>query len=182
MMTVAKKISLSSIAIGILVVLNLALISVILLPRISDDTPPMRRDGRLNELFSEKLSFSAEQKEALTTLNTKHRERMSALQPKISQKRAELFDLIRQENVDPKEIEQLTAEMGAIISELEASNYLFFSSIRALCNDTQKQDFDLIVQEIRNRRNLDNGPNRSRRFQRGDTPRPRRGQGPPPGN
>lgn len=144
----------TSFAIAALIILNLVLIGLIIAPKAfkSNDRPSPDKRGNLTELISKKLSFTSEQKEQLKALDSEHREKMSRLQPALNQKRRQLFDLVKKDGDQTEEVQKVSSEMGRIVSELEYTNFHFFSSIRSLCTEEQKTGFDVILKEIGNRR------------------------------
>ncbi|MEQ9264797.1 MAG: Spy/CpxP family protein refolding chaperone [Balneolaceae bacterium] len=174
-----KQKTFTSIAIAVLVILNIGLVTFIMYPKFDNDRH-RGSDGRgsnLIEFISTELNFSDDQKAQLTTLAQAHRARVKDLQPLVDQKRRELFGLMKQDKDDTVDALALAKELGEAVAEIESSNFTFFYSIRALCTDDQKENFDELLEKIGNRRGGRSQQMRGKQIQ-GDRPDGSDGPGP----
>lgn len=177
-----KQKTFTTIAIGVLIILNIGLVSFIMYPKLDKDRQrgSEGRGSNLIEFISTELNFSEDQKAQLTTLAQAHRAKIQDLQPLVDQKREQMFGLMRQGKNDTVEALALAKELGEAVAEIEANNYTFFYSIRALCADDQKGNFDELLKKIGNRRGGRSQQQMRGKQMQGDRPEGPGGPGDPP--
>lgn len=150
-MNIFEKHRFSAFAIGLLVLMNLALIAFIAFPHVtSTDNRFKERLGK--DFISNKLNFSDEQKSQMLKLRQLHRSEMRDLEREVNQKRQELFNLIKSGNYSEEQIQVITSEIGIAVAEIEKSSFKHFNDIRALCTPEQRVIFDELLLEIAKRK------------------------------
>ena len=150
-MNIFEKHRFSAFAIGLLVIMNLALIAFIAFPYVtSTDNRFKERLGK--DFISNKLNFSDEQKSQMFELRQLHRSEIRNLQREVNQKRQELFNLMKADDHSEEQIQIITDEIGMAVAEIEKSTFKHFSSIRALCTPEQLVIFDELLLEIAKRK------------------------------
>lgn len=179
-----KEQTFASIAIGVLVILNIGLVSFIMYPKYDNDRQRGHegKGSNLIEFISTELNFSEDQRAQLTELAKAHRSRIQNLQPLVDQKREQMFNLMKQGKDDTTEALTLAEEIGTAVAEIESNNYTFFYSIRALCTDDQKGNFDELLKKIGTRRGGRSQQQMRGKQIQGDGPEGPGGPPPPRGN
>ncbi len=161
-----NALSWKNIVIAILVVLNIAALSTIWLkgskaidqvqieqehhrPKGPEHRPGMKPPGPLDRVFRQELNFSEEQLKQFRTIKEAHLERTKALHDNNKKLKEALFKLVSSE--DDAKAEEIVEEMGQNQQLIEKETYDHFKSIRAICDDKQKEKFDVIINEISER-------------------------------
>lgn len=149
-------------SIGILIILNIALLSTMFLrgrhhgpPMMGDNCHPqhwkhgkgMMHGNHPPQIFEELLDLNENQKQAFDKEMTQHMEKNKALfQEKMKLKKSLLKSLQGASNVKEKDalIDQIAQDEKA----LSNSEYQHFSTLRGLLDDKQKEEFDTIISRM----------------------------------
>jgi Spy/CpxP family protein refolding chaperone len=99
--------------------------------------------------LTEQLSFSEVQKDQFFELDKVHRQKMRAMDVELNNLRELLFNSFDEQNIS---VETLTMKMGEIETEKNRELFSFFSEVRKLCTEDQKEKFDQIIQEVLKKR------------------------------
>ncbi len=160
-MNFLKENKFAAITITLLVILNIALLSVFALPTLMH--APHEKDFKPGSFIVDKIGFDQDQRNYYFSLQESHRERMNDLQSQINTKRKELFDLLRIEGDHTVMVDSITAEIGSLSSETEHTTYKHFASIRAICTPEQLEKLDNILNEAMRKRGSRNENSRQQR-------------------
>ena len=111
--------------------------------------PIMGPDGEGPRRWMEQqLGFTPEQVKEFGVLIEDHRYSMFALRDSIAEKREELSELLMTDSASTESGNKLSAEIGALQSQLEMVNFNHFVKLRAMCTVEQKPKFDSIIIEV----------------------------------
>lgn len=132
---------------------------------------PQPKDN-IGDFFAKELHFTEKQKEEYKALREEHREQRKSLRAKNKEKHDAFFDLLKKSTVDSVTIKKAVTELLIIREKEELGTFSHFQKVRAICDETQKEKFDKIINEAA-RMMTPKGP-------RGVQEPPRREDGPPP--
>lgn len=152
------------IVVVLLLLLNISTISFMWLHR-----PP--KNDAVGDFFTKELQFTAKQKEQFEALKQEHRNQVEALREENKEMHDAYFDLLKNPSVDATTVKKAAAEISKIEEKKELALFYHFQKVRAICNDSQKQKFDKIINEAA--KMMAAKP-------RGGEGRPMHGDGPPP--
>ncbi|MGZ3885129.1 MAG: periplasmic heavy metal sensor [Bacteroidia bacterium] len=157
----------------LLVILNIALLSFMLLRPDRGPTPEHRGhapgpppEGPARFII-EQLGFSKEQEAKFMKLKQAHRDSIDAIQEQGRRLRHEFFENLKRDTSNAAATEQFAKQIAANQQRIELVTYRHFEEVRKLCDPKQKQIFNDIIQEVLMRMAPHHKP-------------PGREQGPPP--
>ena len=152
-----KKETLLTIAVLILIVLNVALLVVFNVnqgrppfapPLPKHNFPPENTPGP-GKVIVERLNLDKAQRNEFLKLKQKHLEKVQAIQEKSRMLHDELFDLLKEPQIDTAREQEIIDLLGDNRKELEQAIFDHFSAIKSLCNtDEQKKLFDSFIGEL----------------------------------
>tara|TARA_R110002096_G_scaffold434442_2_gene655984 strand:+ start:8245 stop:8754 length:510 start_codon:yes stop_codon:yes gene_type:complete len=161
-MNFLKENKFAAITITLLVILNIALLSVFALPKLMHDS--RGKDYKPGSFMADKVGLNQTQMAQYFSLQETHREKMDDLQSQINTKRKELFDLLKIEGNHTELVDSITSQIGTLSAETEETTYKHFASIRAICTPEQLVKLDNILKEAMRKRGFreDNNPRQQR--------------------
>ena len=133
---------------GIIITANIVTLAMLWIHRggheEKNDNP---RGPKLFEYLSSELSLSKQQQEAYRDLRNEHREGSRQLQDSIRHAKDELFDLLKQNNLQEEAIMQQSNKAASLGAKLDTLTFHHFQKLRALCNPDQQKKFDGVIRD-----------------------------------
>lgn len=178
-----KKETLLTIAVLVLIVLNITLLVVFYF---NQGRPPFMPPGQMGNMptgtgmgpgrvIIDRLKLDESQQKEFAKLRQQHQDKVQAIQQESRKLQDELFDLLKEPQQDPAKVSAIINSMGDNRKQLEQAIFDHFSSIKALCKaDEQKKMFNEFIDEL----GETIGP--PMQMHRGGPPWQRDRQGPPP--
>lgn len=100
------------------------------------------------EFIITKLDLNEEQQKVFEQLREEHFEEMKKLQANISNEKEAMYNMLKSENPDTTLTFIHIAKVMQNEERLERITFEHFRKVRAICNDEQKQHFDVILDQI----------------------------------
>jgi periplasmic protein CpxP/Spy len=138
-------------AVAGLFLLNLGLIGWIALGS-RGGGPPRRID------FAGELKFDETQRQRFDRLITQHFAEVTPLRDSIDQLKADLLVATQTPDISPGQVRWLADELARNVARNEATTYLHFRDVRALCHPDQLPGFDRLLEENLRRKGPPKGP------------------------
>jgi periplasmic protein CpxP/Spy len=143
------RIKILSIAVVVLVLLNITTIASIW-PYIDlgnfTFSPPSPQTPR--EFIIDKLNLDAEQQRVFEALRQEHFEEMKQLQVQIAEEKQAMYNQLRSDVPDTSATYNHISSLMQKEERLEHITMEHFRKVRAICNDEQKQHFDVIIDKV----------------------------------
>lgn len=95
-----------------------------------------------------KLQFDEEQQEQFELLRKEHFDQIGGLLTDIQNEKGEMYDLLKSSNPDTALTYAHIAQIMQREERLERITFEHFRKVRAICNDEQKQHFDVIIDQV----------------------------------
>jgi hypothetical protein len=105
---------------------------------------PPQHDGKM--FLAEELKFSPEQAEKFAQLRDKHFTATRKLIDDMHKSMVDMMEQVKTKEGDAK-AEEYASKTSAIQKELQLLSYKHFKSIREICDDKQKEKFDIIMKD-----------------------------------
>jgi periplasmic protein CpxP/Spy len=102
-------------------------------------------DGKM--FLAEELKFTPEQNEKFAKLRDEHFTSSRKLIEEMQKSMDDMMELLKTKDGDTK-AEEYAAKTSAIQKELQLSAYKHFKNIRDICDDKQKEKFDVLIKDI----------------------------------
>jgi hypothetical protein len=134
----------------VLVTLNLITIGFLWMykfkehPQIQQPPPPPA--GKI--MLEQELRFSKEQAEKFDKLRIEHSTSARKIVDDIAMLKENLFETIKENGGDDSKATKIADEIGNKQKELDLITYNHFKDIRNLCDERQRERFDLILKDI----------------------------------
>ncbi|MCX6163901.1 MAG: hypothetical protein NTU73_03405 [Ignavibacteriae bacterium] len=106
--------------------------------------PPFR-DGKM--FLAEELKFTTEQNEKFAKLRDEHFTSSRKLIEEMHKSMDDMMEQLKSKDGDAK-AEEYAVKTSAIQKELQLIAYRHFKSIRDICDEKQKEKFDVILKDI----------------------------------
>lgn len=103
--------------------------------------------GPVFEFLTRELNLDAAQQETYRTLRNEHQQAIRPLQDSIREAKDEFFGLLQQPLVTDTMIQEFSARIGMLEQRRDVVTLLHFQKLRAICNATQKKQFDDVIRE-----------------------------------
>jgi protein CpxP len=113
--------------------------------RLMPPPPPSPKDFIIN-----KLGLDDEQQKVFEELRNEHFTQMSNLREEIKSEKSELYDLLKNPQIDTNATYKHFASIMSKEERLERITFEHFRKLRNVCNDEQKQHFDVIIDKVLN--------------------------------
>ncbi|GAB4093440.1 hypothetical protein [Flaviaesturariibacter terrae] len=137
-----------AIAITVLLLLNIGLMATIWLQkeksRDADTTEGPQRGGP-GALLVRELGFDSLQRLRFDSLRNDHHSRVEGYRNQMRDLKERFFAGIRRN--EPAS-DSIAAAIGSLQGQIDRSTYDHFRLVRALCNDSQKEKFDRIINRV----------------------------------
>jgi periplasmic protein CpxP/Spy len=146
--------------IGALFLMNVGIILWILLPP-GRHPPPAHR-----LLLERELAFDEKQQATYRTQREAHFEQTGAIRQEVQALRQQLYEQLKETQLDEKRIQTLTDQIGEKTAEMDRITFRHLREVRQLCTSAQQARFDQVIDRVIDQINQ-TGP-------------PRRRPGPPP--
>ncbi|HEY5123268.1 MAG TPA: hypothetical protein VIK14_05980 [Ignavibacteria bacterium] len=108
--------------------------------------PPPPPAGKI--LLEQELRFSKEQAEKFDKLRNEHSTSARKIVDDIAMLKENLFETIKENGGDDSKATKIADEIGNRQKELDLITYNHFKDIRNLCDEKQRERFDLILKDI----------------------------------
>jgi protein CpxP len=143
------KVKLLTTMVVLLLLINIATIASIwklIDPKNLSLMPPPPPSAK--EFIISKLNLDEEQQKVFDELRKEHFEQMQTLQVNIRTEKDALYDLLKSPEPDTVQTYLHIARVMQNEERLEKITFEHFRKVRAICNDEQKQHFDIIIDQI----------------------------------
>ena len=110
--------------------------------------PPPMRNERVADFLVHELQLDSTQRIAYQQLVNTHRKDVQEIREKTRTSKEAFFELLKKENVSEAEIKNAAANASAAQQEIDLLTFHHFQKVRALCNESQKEKFDDIIQDV----------------------------------
>lgn len=144
-------------SLGLLVLLNLALLTTVWLTRLKPQPRPDKpgiggREREIVQQFMEaKLGLSPDQRGTMARLRDEHFARTDALRRQINLLRRRIVEEVIAAAPDRNKVAKLAAELGERQAATEMLTYDHFAALFALCQPGQKENFRAMVADLLDR-------------------------------
>ena len=146
-----KEKKFATIAIIILVVLNITTITLLWLGRPSHYRPPqIPREKVMFDFIAHELNFNPVQREAFKQQERKFMFDTRSVHFKIDSLQQQLYNTIYEERTDKHYLDSLTNEIGSLETELNKVTYDHLVQIKSLCDEGQQQRYKTLLNELLN--------------------------------
>jgi len=136
-----------TIAVVILVVMNIATLSFIWISENSEHHHRKKKKRPdVERYLSRKLDLSAEQAEAFKTAREKHFEHTDDLMRSLRDDRQMLSQMLS--NTDTARQNEMMLRIAEKNAELERLNFIHLQNLRSICTVEQKQKFDSVIFKV----------------------------------
>ncbi len=147
-----KKETLLTIAVLVLIVLNVTLLVVFYVNQGRHpfmQLPPRGNEPGPGKVIIERLKLDNEQKKEFGKLKQEHQQKVRAIQEESRRLQDELFGLLKEPQQDSAKVRAIIDSIGNNRKELEQALFSHFASIKALCKtDEQKKLFDDFIDDL----------------------------------
>jgi hypothetical protein len=134
----------------VLVTLNLITIGFLWMYKFKEHRqilqPPPPPAGKI--MLEQELRFSKEQAEKFDKLRIEHSTSARKIVDEIAMLKENLFETIKEYGGDDSKATKIADEIGNKQKELDLITYNHFKDIRNLCDERQRERFDLILKDI----------------------------------
>lgn len=107
--------------------------------------------GQVFEFLSKELKLDKQQLEAYKKLRDEHQQARRDIQDSIRRAKDEFFALLKNPDVSDSLINAYNRKAAEANQRLDEITFKHFQKLRAICNKTQQQTFDSIIQEALHR-------------------------------
>ncbi|MBS1534651.1 MAG: periplasmic heavy metal sensor [Bacteroidetes bacterium] len=144
-----NKVKLLSWLVGILVLLNVAILFFVVgRPPMFPNGPHLPEHGGPKRLIIEKLHFDQIQKQAYEKLIRAHRSKIDSLDREIRFCKNELYGLLQDNPTDAVAKNKLIAKLGQLQTQIEQTHFEHFADIKKLCHPDQISDYNALTTEL----------------------------------
>jgi hypothetical protein len=145
-----SKERLLAVLVGVLVVLNVATVTMLLMGEHRPPGPPPPPGppggGGPKGVIIERLHFDADQIKAYDALIEEHRAQIREKDEAMMTARRELYASLASPTL--LQTDSLLATIAAVQRDVEGVNYAHFGHVRALCHPDQLADFDALATDL----------------------------------
>jgi len=113
-----------------------------------DEFREKRRGNRFDHFIKDELNFNEEQFSKFLDLREKNKEEQHSIVRKLSQKREEMMKELSAQNPDTTKLKQIAKEIGTLHEELKKGTIKHFIRVKAICNPSQKEVFNELIQKM----------------------------------
>ena len=131
----------------VLVLLNLTTLATIWFRKSPQQLDADRREGPKNFII-QKLHFNEKQIEEFSALVDEHRTQMQELREQIAESKEQFYDQLKSDAPDTAMAYQQIASITQFEEQAERITFNHFKKVRAICSSEQKQEFDVVINEI----------------------------------
>lgn len=141
------KIKLLTVAVILLLLLNLSTIGYLIFSRQNDQGKPRNRPEP-REIIIRKLHFNNDQQQKYDQLISWHRATISGLEQQIRQAKNRLYLQLLKIEVDNETKDSLVLVLGNYQQQIETTHFKHFNDIKRLCRPDQLEDFYNLTSEL----------------------------------
>ena len=125
-----------------------------------DDGYEKRRGNRFDHFIKDELNFDEDQYSKFLDLREKNKEKQHNIVRKLSQKRKEMMSELSAENPDTTKLKQIAKQIGELHEELKKGTINHFIQVKAICNPSQKEKFNELIQKMEKHKGRPHRPDR----------------------
>jgi periplasmic protein CpxP/Spy len=137
-----------TIIIVILVLLNIGTLGYLLLPKNTNQPPPLRGRGGPGAFIIKQLEFTPEQQQQFKVLRNDHHSQMVALSDSLCTVRDDYFNGLKTSTPDTALANLQAVNIARIEARMHQITFSHFIDVRKLCNPHQQELFDKFINEI----------------------------------
>lgn len=118
----------------------------------------LRRDRKHGpkQFIINQLQLTKEQQIVFESLKDEHFNEMIRIRKEIKASKSALYDLLKEMETDSIKYNQLMSDIIRCEARLEKITFMHFKKLRAICNPSQQQQFDIIIDKVMER--MSHGP------------------------
>lgn len=109
--------------------------------------PPPDRSPAF-EFVVKELSMDEHQQKKYKALRDEHHQQQKPLGELLAKAKDDYFSLLKDSTVSDSILLQQSSRQMAVMQQIELINFRHFQKVRSICNATQQQKFDSIIQEV----------------------------------
>ncbi len=144
-----KEKKFATVAISILVILNITTITLLWLGRPSHHRPPqLPREKILFDFIAHELELNPVQRVTFENNEKKFMDETRAMHFKIDSVKQLLYNTIYEENTDQLKVDSLSAIIGNLETEINLLTYNRLVEIKSLCDDNQQLKYKILLKDI----------------------------------
>jgi len=141
-----------SVAVILLLIANIALVTVLVLSKNKDAKPGPRESGKAAfEKFVKDLNLNEAQKKQYDSLRDAHMARIRPLFDTIRMSRQALFSMMKDENINDSMVKFYTGRIADKQTQADTLTLNHFHLVRTLFNGEQQKKYDDFVQKMMQR-------------------------------
>jgi len=143
------KSRLLSIVVIVLLIANIAALTIFWLKRVEKKMPPQSKHqaGGPFAFLVKELDFDSVQTMAYKNIRDEHQKDVEGYRSAIRKAKDDLFALLKEPNTNENSLQNALNNVGEKEKIFDKVVFLHFQKVRALCTETQKKKFDEIIQE-----------------------------------
>lgn len=136
--------------VAILLITNIATLSIYWLKKPSHDGPPQpgRREKRMGQFMVDQLKFDQQQEAAYWKLRDSMITTQRPVMDSMRSAKKSFFDLLNQSGLNDSTLYSRSNEIADLQKRLDLATFRHFQKVRAICRPDQLQKFDTVIQEI----------------------------------
>lgn len=138
-----KQMKAAALIVGLLILLNIALIMRISFQRNLE--PPRGRNQDAKGILVKELSLNSSQVKSFDSLRAIHFREIGVLQQEMRLLKDSFFNNLHDQSASP---DSIAVAIGQVQSKIEIATYRHFAAVRNLCSPEQQQKFDNIIHDI----------------------------------
>lgn len=132
----------------LLVIANVASISIFWFGRIKDPERPMMPGVGPRDYIVKELGFNTEQQKKYTEMVKSHHENAQKFQDSIRQAKDVFFSLLKDPAVTETTKQNAAAAVSRQSEKLDLLTFQHFQDVRKICTEDQKKKFDSIIHQV----------------------------------
>lgn len=105
-------------------------------------------NGGPAQFIIKELNLSTSQQEQYLALVREHQNGSKPIKDEIRTAKENFFDLLKKPNVSNTETQTAAKKVSELTEKLDLFTFNHFASLRAICNEKQKQKFDEIITTV----------------------------------
>lgn len=103
--------------------------------------------GDAASFIIKELQLDAKQQQTFLQLRTQHHEQVVELQDETRQAKDAFFNLLNKDSVTDSEVQAAAATIMQKQEQIDLVTFAHFKQLRAICTETQKKKFNVILRE-----------------------------------
>ncbi|MDF1696159.1 MAG: hypothetical protein P1U56_10020 [Saprospiraceae bacterium] len=130
--------------IGILLLLNIGLVSALFMGKRAGNHPQPRNDQHANKIIKERFDFTDEQMATFLASKNKHRTSMEEIKPALNAMSSTYY----MQSTSSMQKDSLLSEINLLTNNIYEANHLHFQEIKAICQPNQMAELDQFIKHL----------------------------------